>query len=102
MAIQINTPSDVIAATTTTSNKAYPAATPNTQFVRVFNEGTTTVFVASGNASVVATTNNTPIGGGKSVVLAKSEYDVALAAIYGTGTGNVYYQAVSYDEQVGF
>jgi len=102
MAININTPSDVIAATTSTGRKAYPAQTPNAQFVRIFNDGATTAFVASGDSSVTATANNTPIGGGKSVILAKSEFDTHLAAIMASGTANIYYQAVGADYLTGF
>lgn len=101
MAIHVNNANATISATTTSARVAYPDS--NTQFVRVFVDGTTTAVLKTGDSTVTATLNGgTPIGGGKSAVLAKGINDTHLAAIMASGTATVWVQAVSSDEQVGF
>lgn len=100
MAVHVNSPTAVIAASTTSARAAYPAVTA---YVRVFNEGTTTAFLRSGDVSVVATsTTGQALGGGKSTVFFHDQNDTHLAVILASGTGNIYFSPVGVDELVGF
>lgn len=100
MALNIDTPSATISASTTSARAAYPV--PNTQFVRVLNDGAGIAFVASGDSTVTATTSNMFIHGNKSTIFEKNVNDTHMAVILATGTGNVYFAACSADELVGF
>lgn len=101
MSLHVNAPSATITTSTTTARTAYPAT--NNQFVRVFNEGTTTAYFKTGDSTVTATAGGgTFLGGGKSAIFQKGLNDTHLAAILVSGTGVVYFQDVSTDELVGF
>ena len=101
MGLHVNTPSATISATTTSARTAYP--TINTQFVRVFNEGTTTVYLKSGDSTVTATAGGAVfLGGGTSAIIERGITDTNLAAILVSGTATIYFQGCTADELVGF
>ena len=99
--LNIKTPFQVIATSTSSGRLAYSSPS-NTQFVRVFNEGTVTIFVNSGDSTVTAASTNVPIGGGKSTILEKGVADTHFAAIAASGTPNIYFAAVTTKELEGF
>lgn len=100
MATGINSSSQSISASTTTARTAY--GEDNKQFVRVLNSTAAVAFLKSGNSAVVATANDTFLGAGKEAIFEKGINDTHLAAILSTGTGTVYFQAVSGQDLSGF
>lgn len=101
MSLHVNLPSATISASTTSARTAYPSS--NLQFVRVFNEGTTTAYLKTGDSTVTATAGGGVfLGGGKSSIFQIGLNDTHLAAILASGTGTIYFQNVSADELVGF
>lgn len=100
MATGINSSSASISASTTSARAAYTE--DNKQFVRVLNGSTAVAFLKSGNSAVDATTGGTFLGAGKEAIFEKGINDTHLAAILSTGTGTVYFQAVSGQDLYGF
>ena len=101
MAVGINAPSETISATTTTARVAYPIS--GKKFVRVFNEGTTTVWLASGDSTITAVAKSGQfLPGGKSAVFQHNENDTHIAALMASGTATIYVSPCEANELVGF
>lgn len=86
-----------IAATTTTANVALPIGCPEQQTgterpqVRIYNGGTNPVFIAFGGSAVTATTSGMPVAPSGPECFTLPFGATHVAAIYGTGTGTVYF-----------
>lgn len=88
MTSHANQPSTSISATTTSARAAYPVQGTG---VRVCNSGAVTIFVASGDSSIVATSASQPVLANSSVELKHNPTDTHLAAITASGTATVYF-----------
>lgn len=92
MAINIQTPSASISASTSSSATAFPNKN-GTNGVRILNTGTVPVFVVTGASTVTATTANQFVGAGATVEFLRSPEHTHLAAITASSTATVYFTA---------
>jgi hypothetical protein len=100
MTVHINTPTATISGTTSSVRVAYPV---NSDFVRVFNAGTTVAYVRSGDSNVVAAAGTGQfVPNTKSTIFRRDRNDTHIAAIMVSGSATIYISPVDADELVGF
>lgn len=96
MSQHVNAPSASISATTTSARTAYPASPLSG--VEIVNLGSATVYVASGDSTVTATTANRPVHPNWPRIFYRKPEDTHLAAITSTGTATVVFVPCGPDE----
>jgi len=94
--IQTNSPTILLAATSSSGSITIPEHSRNTREVVIYNAGSVDVFITSGTGSATAAvptstiSNNVPIPAGQSYTMNKMPDHNVIAAITSTGTANVY------------
>lgn len=77
-----------------TANSANVALGQSCLQLQILNNTTAVVFIKTGDAKVVATTADYPIGSGLQVVISVDTLHSYVAAVLPTGTGTVYFTPV--------
>ncbi len=94
--IQTNSPTILLAATSSSGSITIPEHSRNTREVVIYNAGSVDVFITSGTGSATAAdptstiSNNVPIPAGQSYTMNKPPEHDTIAAKTSSGTANVY------------
>jgi len=102
MAIDIKTPSFVINASATSSQRVQLTSGQTCTYVRIANASTSALaFVTAGNSTVAATSNNIAVAPGLSRTFIRNKNtDTYVAALLSSGTGIVSVTPVDEDSAI--